>query len=80
MKVEIRPEPPPGEREAIREALARLFSATDEAAPTAWWREGALGEGEHPLIHPSRTDDADDSYSASSKAWSTSQGAKPWRR
>jgi hypothetical protein len=39
MPLEIRPEPPPEEREALERALARLLE--DPVEPrSAWWREG----------------------------------------
>ena len=39
MDVEIRPEPPEAEREALDEALARLLA--EEADPRSdWWRAG----------------------------------------
>jgi hypothetical protein len=66
VKVEIRPEPSPGEREAIHEALARLLLRSDRAAPSAWWREGVLHEGEHFLLYPGKTAYDDDVASASS--------------
>jgi hypothetical protein len=39
VKPEIRPEPPPGEREALDEALARLLAERPEPR-SAWWAEG----------------------------------------
>jgi hypothetical protein len=48
MKPEITPEPTPGEREALEEALARLLDPPAEPR-TPWWRRGVeenLGDDE----------------------------------
>jgi hypothetical protein len=39
MELEITPEPPPEEREALERALARLL-AEPARERSAWWREG----------------------------------------
>jgi hypothetical protein len=39
MRADVRPEPPPGEREALEHALCRLLGSSEQA-PSAWWREG----------------------------------------
>ena len=39
MKLEITPEPPPGEREAVAKALAQLLAPRKDPR-SAWWREG----------------------------------------
>ncbi len=48
MRLDLRPEPPPGEREALTAALERLLEEP-ERRPSAWWeaglRESALGDG-----------------------------------
>ncbi|MBA2537444.1 MAG: hypothetical protein H0V20_08450 [Actinobacteria bacterium] len=40
MRSEIRPEPPPDEREALEQALKRLLSPSEGVATSAWWRAG----------------------------------------
>jgi hypothetical protein len=39
MEPEIVPEPPPGDRRALDEALSRLLSEREDPY-SAWWREG----------------------------------------
>ncbi|HZB85029.1 MAG TPA: hypothetical protein VE289_00560 [Gaiellaceae bacterium] len=39
MKLEITPEPPPEEREALERALARLLEESGDQR-SAWWRAG----------------------------------------
>jgi hypothetical protein len=39
MDLEITPDPPPEEREAVERALARLLAEPSEGR-SAWWREG----------------------------------------
>ena len=39
MEPEIVPEPPAGDRRALDETLARLFSEREDPY-SAWWREG----------------------------------------
>jgi ABC-type uncharacterized transport system involved in gliding motility auxiliary subunit len=39
VKLEITPEPPPEEREALERALARLLQEPEERR-SAWWRVG----------------------------------------
>lgn len=41
MKLEITPEPPPGGREALERALARLLEEPEDQRG-AWWRAGVL--------------------------------------
>ena len=40
MDLEITPEPPPREREAVERALARLLGAERPEPRSVWWREG----------------------------------------
>lgn len=40
MRPEIRPEPPPGEREALEHALRGILGPSEESSTSAWWREG----------------------------------------
>ncbi len=51
LELEITPEPPEGEREAVEAAVARLL-AGDEGRVSAWWRAGVeesvLGLEESP--------------------------------
>jgi hypothetical protein len=39
MDIELSPEPPPEEREALEHSLARLLEEPG-AEPSAWWRAG----------------------------------------
>jgi hypothetical protein len=41
MELEIMPEPPPDEREAVERALARLLEESPDPW-SAWWRAGVL--------------------------------------
>jgi len=40
MDLEITPQPPPRDREAVERALARLLAGERPAPRSAWWREG----------------------------------------
>ncbi len=40
MPIEIAPDPPPGERRALVEALAVAPAEPDGTGRSAWWREG----------------------------------------
>ena len=76
MELEITPEPTPQERAAIERALAALRRGRVESS---WWQPGndsePDGAGPGAPVAP-----GPDRYSSSSNGWSTSQGAKPWRR
>ena len=80
---EITPEPSADERAAILRALRELRRERPESH---WWRAGLDENGhEHDPAGPDPRDGAppgrdDARQSPSSNDWSTSQGAKPWRR
>jgi hypothetical protein len=52
MHLEITPEPPPHEREAVERALTRLIEGERREPRGAWWREGVReGVLAYPQAH-----------------------------